>query len=113
MDIVDRGMEVIDRLQAWATAHPLIRALLLESTRANPGAPRDLFSDYDVLLVVSDIDRFVTDDRWLHDVGTPLVRFRDHGPLYGLEQYARLVLYDDGTKIDYILWSVALLEGVL
>ena len=66
-----------------------------------------------MLLVVSDIDSFVHDSRWQHDFGEPLVRFSDQGLELGIEGYARLVLYKDGTKIDYILWPVALLERVL
>jgi aminoglycoside 6-adenylyltransferase len=113
MKIVDRGTEVIDRLQAWAEQHPLIRAMILESTRANPRAALDILSDYDLLLVVSDIDPFVNDAQWLSDFGVPLVRFGDQGPELGMETCARLVLYADGTKIDYIIWPAAMLERVL
>ncbi len=113
MIIIDRGTEVIDRVKAWAERHPLIRVLILESTRANPRASLDIFSDYDFLLVVSDIDSFAQDSRWQQDFGVPLVRFSDQGLELGVEAYARLVLYADGTKIDYSIWPVALLERVL
>jgi aminoglycoside 6-adenylyltransferase len=113
MNLTDRGNEVIDRLTAWAEEHPLIRALVLESSRTNPRPTLDIFSDYDVLMVVADIDRFIEDESWMGDFGRPMVRFRDKGLLYGYEEYARLVLYDDGTKIDYTLWPVALLERVV
>ncbi len=113
MIIVDRSTEVIDQVKVWAEGHPLIRVLILESTRANPRASLDIFSDYDVLLVVSDLDSFVHDTSWQHDFGVPLVRFSDQGLELGIEEYARLVLYEDGTKIDYIIWPVVLLERVL
>jgi aminoglycoside 6-adenylyltransferase len=113
MKIVDRGTDVIDRVKAWAERHPAIRVLILESTRANPRASLDILSDYDFLLVVSDVDPFVNDVQWLSDFGVPLVRFGDQGPELGMETCARLVLYADGTKIDYIIWPVAMLERVL
>jgi aminoglycoside 6-adenylyltransferase len=113
MNLTDRGNEVIDRLMAWAEEHPLIRALVLESSRTHRRPALDIFSDYDVLMVVADIDRFIEDESWMGDFDRPMVRFRDKGLLYGHEEYARLVLYDDGTKIDYTLWPVALLERVV
>src|SRR5579884_2355520 len=73
MKIVDRGTEVVDKLTQWATEHPMIRALLLESSRANPQASIDILSDYDMLLIVSDIDRFVDQDiREIGRSGSPL-----------------------------------------
>ena len=51
--------------------------MLLTSTRANPNAPLDAFSDYDIVLVVSDIHPFVTDRAWLQDFGPLLVIYWD------------------------------------
>jgi aminoglycoside 6-adenylyltransferase len=104
---------VLDRLTRWATQHALVRALVLESSRANEQAALDAFSDYDVLLVVSDVRPFVDDDTWLGDFGPPLVTFRDTKQVGGLETYARLVLYADHTKIDYLIWPVSLAQRVV
>jgi aminoglycoside 6-adenylyltransferase len=105
---------VLDRLVGWATAHPSIRALVLYSSRTNPHAVLDRFSDYDVLLVVPDPGPFVRDESWLAAFGPVLVRLPDDsGQLQGLATHTRLVLYGDGTKIDYTLWSVAHFQRVL
>jgi aminoglycoside 6-adenylyltransferase len=104
---------VLDRLTRWATQHALVRALVLESSRANGQATLDAFSDYDVLLVVSDVRPFVEDDVWLGDFGPPLVTFRDTTPVEGFETFSRLVLYADHTKIDYLIWPVSLLRQVV
>ena len=47
--------QVIQRLVEWAGKQASIRAMLLTSTRTNPNAPMDIFSDYDVILVATDI----------------------------------------------------------
>ncbi len=44
--------EVIRRLTLWADREHSVRAMLLTSTRANPGATVDVLSDYDAVLVV-------------------------------------------------------------
>ncbi|MDP9372128.1 MAG: aminoglycoside 6-adenylyltransferase [Chloroflexota bacterium] len=101
-----------DSFIAWANAQPLVRALLLTSSQANPDAPVDRLSDHDVIIVVADTHPFVTDEGWVRAYDTPLVCFRDSHVLEGERTYARLVLYADGTKIDYTLWPVALLAKV-
>jgi aminoglycoside 6-adenylyltransferase len=106
-------MDVIDSLVQWAKNQPLVRAMVLESSRASDRAPIDILSDHDVLLVVSETRPFSQDETWLHDFGKILVLFRDKGWMHGLMTYNRLVLYEDGTKIDYIVWPVALLQRVL
>lgn len=106
-------LDVIGRLVQWAKHQPLVRALILESSRASDRASVDLLSDYDVLLVVSRTRPFSQDESWLHDFGQILVLFRDQGRTHGLATYNRLVLYEDGTKIDFILWPVALWPRVL
>ena len=106
-------VDVINRLVQWARSQPLVRALVLESSRASENAPVDILSDYDVILVVSDMKPFSQHETWLQDFGKILVLLRDKGQMHGLKHYNRLVLYEDGTKIDYIIWPVALLQKVL
>ncbi|CAA9580254.1 MAG: hypothetical protein AVDCRST_MAG88-3239, partial [uncultured Thermomicrobiales bacterium] len=74
--------------------------------------PVDRLSDHDVIVVVSETRPFLDNEEWLEVYGPPLVRFRDSQVREGSETYARLVLYEDGTKIDYTLWPAALLEKV-
>jgi aminoglycoside 6-adenylyltransferase len=108
-----RARDVLDRLVQWAKNQPLVRAMVLESSRASDRMSVDILSDYDVLLVVGDTRPFSRHETWLHDFGKILVLFRDKGRTQGLTTYNRLVLYEDGTKIDYIIWPVVLLQRVL
>jgi aminoglycoside 6-adenylyltransferase len=112
MTIATNEAEVIARLVHWAEEHPLVCALVLESSRANDQATLDIFSDYDVLLAVPDVRPFVEDESWLSDFGAPLVCFRDSGHIDGFETHNRLVLYEDRTKIDYLIWPTALLRHI-
>jgi aminoglycoside 6-adenylyltransferase len=105
--------DVLGTLVHWANGQPAVRALVLESSRVREGAPLDILSDYDVLLVVSHTRSFARDETWLHHLGTILVLFQDQDQMYGLRIYNRLVLYEDGTKVDYIIWPVALLQRIL
>jgi aminoglycoside 6-adenylyltransferase len=107
--------EVIRRLTRWAERRDPVRAMLLTSTRANPSAPVDILSDYDVVLVVEDIRLFFEDRSWLYDFGEVLVAYWDPiylEPNHGIEQTGNVVQYADGLKIDFSLWPVALLRRI-
>jgi aminoglycoside 6-adenylyltransferase len=103
---------ILRRLADWAAGQELVRAVILESSRAREGAELDIFSDYDVLLALADTQPFVEGEAWLCGFGEPLVLFRDAFETWGHPTYTRLALYADGTKIDYLLWPVALLREV-
>jgi aminoglycoside 6-adenylyltransferase len=103
--------DVLARAVRWAEHEDALRALIIESSRAAPGAPLDALSDYDLLLVVSDIARFRDDDAWLRWCGEPLVRFSEDWTRDGFDGVTRLVLYSDGTKVDHQVWPVQMLRA--
>ena len=98
---------IIRQLVRWAERRASVRAVLLTSTRTHPGVTVDLFSDYDVILVVTDIRPFFEDRAWLGDFGEVLVVYRDPIKIeYGGPRFAYITQYEQGTKIDFTLWSV-------
>jgi aminoglycoside 6-adenylyltransferase len=113
MSHITKEHKVLHRLTQWAEAQASVRAMLLTSSRTSPNAPMDLFSDYDIILVVRDIHPFFEDRTWLEYFGKVLVVYRD--PIqryYGLENFGYITQYEDGTKIDFTLWPVELMRQV-
>ncbi len=116
MMITEPTRDIIPTLIEWATARSSIRAVLLTSTRAIPDAPVDALSDYDVILIVQDLQPFVTDRTWLNDFGDVLVVYWDPihpDPVFGIEQCGNVTQYEDGLKIDFTLWPVALFQQIV
>ena len=108
--------DVFHKLTGWAERRSPIRAVLLTSTRAVPGAAVDSLSDYDVILIVEDIHPFFEDRSWLEDFGEVLVVYWD--PIYpdaeyGNEKTANVTQYADGLKIDFTLWPVELFQKIV
>jgi aminoglycoside 6-adenylyltransferase len=95
---IPREKDVVDKLVAWGTTHPLIRAMILTSSRTRPGGPVDPLSDYDLILVVSDVGQFAFDDAWIAEYDMPMVRWG--------------VVYQNYVKIDYSIWPVEVLERI-
>jgi aminoglycoside 6-adenylyltransferase len=104
---------VINRLIQWAEKQELIRAMLLFSSRANPEASVDIFSDYDILLAVTDVHRFHADDRWLEDFGKVLVVYRNPiGLENGFDRFGFITHYENGVKIDYCFYPAQYLDWI-
>ncbi|NIQ78466.1 MAG: hypothetical protein GTN93_10310 [Anaerolineae bacterium] len=107
----DKG--VIDTLIQWAEHQPAVRAMLLTSSRAIPNAPADVFSDYDVILAVRDVQPFYEDRAWLEAFGPVLLVYRDPlEPYYGFPKSAYVTQYENGLKIDFTLWPVEILQRI-
>ncbi len=108
--------EVFDKLIQWAEQRDSVRAMLLTSTRAVPGATVDFLSDYDVILIVENIHPFCEDRSWLEEFGEVLVVYWDPiypDPEHGNEKTANVTQYADGLKIDFTLWPVALFQKIV
>lgn len=107
----DEGI-VLERLRAWGAADESVRALVLTSTRANPLAAVDPWSDFDVIAAVRDADTFVAGGAWESAYGRRLVGWGDEHELFGLTAYFRGVVHEDGVRIDWTIWPEELLDRV-
>jgi aminoglycoside 6-adenylyltransferase len=96
----------IERLIRWAMSSDNVRAILLTSTRAVPGAPLDALSDYDVILVARDIQPFVADRSWLSTFGNVLVAYWDPFDPATSTGASNVVQYEDRLKIDFGIWPI-------
>jgi aminoglycoside 6-adenylyltransferase len=93
-----------------------ISAVLLTSTRAVPGAILDAYSDYDVIVVVDQVELFDRDPRWLSQFGEVLIAYWDPvevDPVSGAVSVSNITQYVNGLKIDFGRWSTQRLSDLL
>lgn len=81
-----------------------IRAVMLNGSRANPSAPRDIFQDFDIVYLVTELESFKADPSWINRFGERMVmqlpsEFADVPP----DIYAYLLQFSDGNRIDLTL----------
>ncbi len=103
--------EALSLLTRWGEGQPLVRAMILTSTRAIPGSASDavgnasdMISDYDVILALTDVRPFAGNRAWLENFGKVLVLYLD--PLETVDGYLRsgnVVQFEGGLKIDFTL----------
>ncbi|HYH82053.1 MAG TPA: aminoglycoside 6-adenylyltransferase [Longimicrobium sp.] len=95
---------VLARVLAWAETQESVRAVVLTSTRAVEGGRVDELSDWDVILYVTDPATLVAPSEWLAAAyGPVLVQWSDEMEWRGFRHHMRLVMYRDGTRIDFTL----------
>jgi aminoglycoside 6-adenylyltransferase len=93
---------VLDQLRKWADSWENVRAVILTSSRADPRSKPDILSDYDVQVFVRDAAPFLRDDTWLKPFGSIMVRWPLRPKPTGNKDWiTRLVLFDDGVRIDF------------
>ncbi len=109
---VPPDLDVLARIARWAETRPDVRAVLLTSSRARPGAPVDALSDWDIILYAGDPDALLADPLWPDELGPVLVRLPPAGLEAAWPHPSRLVVYEDGPKIDFMVKPVSELGDV-
>ncbi|HEV8084239.1 MAG TPA: aminoglycoside 6-adenylyltransferase [Chitinophagaceae bacterium] len=94
---------VLNELLNWANSKKNIRAVVMTSSRANPKASIDIFSDYDIELIVTRLPDFSKNDKWIFHFGNPIADIKERNK----KSLTQLVLYSDGVRIDFQLYTVS------
>lgn len=105
---------MFDLILNIAQANERIRGVYLNGSRANPKVASDGYQDFDIVYVVTDTLPFIQDRGWIHRFGElAIVQEPDRmDQLLGKpsvdfsKQYAWLMLFKDGNRIDLTLVSV-------
>lgn len=112
MNDQDRESAVLGRIVAWAEDEANVRVVLLTSTRARAGAVVDPLSDFDVVLYAWDPAPLLGDGAWTARLGPVLVQMPPRGREWAWESPTQLVLYEDGTRIDFSILPTRALRDV-
>lgn len=103
------GNEILNRIVDWGRETPEVRALILEGSRAESNAADDL-SDYDVNVFLTDSTPYTEDKAWLSSIAEIWVCIPEAVEHNGTLFPSRLVIFRDGIKVDFILYSLDVLE---
>jgi aminoglycoside 6-adenylyltransferase len=103
---------MIEKIRQWAKTQGNIRAVLLTSSRAREDKTVDQLSDYDIELYVNDINLYTGSNDWLRNFGEIVILLPEKRNLLGAEQASRLVIYRDGTKVDFTIAHIDILAKI-
>ncbi|PTM59901.1 aminoglycoside 6-adenylyltransferase [Desmospora activa] len=102
--------EMLDLILGFAKRDERIRAVMMNGSRLNAEAPRDIFQDYDIVYFVTAVDDFVADRSWIRSFGDILMMQTpdemEIPPADGNDSFAYLMLFTDGNRIDLTFYPI-------
>ncbi len=88
-----------------------IRGVILNGSRTNPNAIKDIFQDYDILYVVEDTNPFRKEKDWINQFGEVLyMQYPEESSYYegDVENcYGWLIQFTDGNRLDLHVCTLA------
>ena len=96
--------EIFDLILNFAKNDENIRAVVLNGSRANPNAPKDLFQDFDIACLVKDVTPYMRNPEIPKLFGEILILQEPEDmqdpPSENVGTYAYLMQFKDGNRID-------------
>lgn len=112
--IMRSEQEMLELIVNIAKNDGRIRAVIMNGSRANPSARRDIFQDFDIVYLVTDVGPFKDDCTWINRFGEIMIMqtpeaMQDPPPRHS-GSFTYLMQFADGTRIDLRLFPVAKLN---
>ncbi|AZU62152.1 aminoglycoside 6-adenylyltransferase [Neobacillus mesonae] len=98
--------EMFDLVLNMARRDDRIRAVAMNGSRTNPNAPKDLFQDFDIVYMVTEIDSFIQDEKWIDIFGERIIMQTPEKLTSSFKRYPYLMLFADGNRIDLTLLPI-------
>jgi aminoglycoside 6-adenylyltransferase len=103
--------EILELILNTAKNDDRIRAVIMNGSRANPNEPQDLFRDFDILYLVTEVEPFTNNHKWIHRLGELMIlhmpeAMRDPPPEND-GSFIYLMQFTDGNRIDLSLFPIA------
>jgi aminoglycoside 6-adenylyltransferase len=84
-----------------------IRAVAMNGSRTNPNVPKDMFQDFDIVYLVTEMDSFLRDRHWVDVFGERIIMQTPNTnslvPPDSVSRFPYLMLFTDGNRIDLTL----------
>jgi len=108
--------EMLELILTTARNDDRVRAVIMSGSRTNPNAPCDIFQDFDILYLVTDVDSFTEDHTWINRFGELMIlqmpEAMQDPPPQNDGTFGYLMQFTDGNRIDLGLYPVAKLDAL-
>lgn len=103
--------EMLELILDTAREDERIRAVIMNGSRANPNAPGDLFQDFDIVYIVTDVAPFRKNAAWIERFGELMIlqmpEDMQDPPAKEDGGFTYLMQFADGNRIDLGLYPLA------
>ncbi len=102
---------MLDLIISTAKEDDRIRAVIMNGSRVDPNAPRDIFQDFDIVYYVTEVESFVDDPAWIDRFGELMIlqlpEAMDDPPPDNDGHWMYLMQFADGNRLDLALEPIA------
>lgn len=107
--------EMMNLILDTAKGDDRVRAVIMNGSRANPNAPKDIFQDYDIVYIVKNIESFLAEHNWIDVFGKRIILQMPETMRHpmGDGRFIYLMLFDDGNRIDLNLLPLEKYKALL
>jgi len=102
--------EMMELILSFAKKDERVRAVVMRGSRVNINVPKDEFQDYDIAYIVTDLESFKKDERWLDYFGRRIIMQKPEAMVLFPHEirnwFSYLMLFEDGTRLDLTLVSI-------
>jgi aminoglycoside 6-adenylyltransferase len=106
--------EMVELIINTAQKDARVRAVIMNGSRVNPNAPRDIFQDYDIVYIVSEVEPFIHDFTWIAQFGELMILQMPEDildpPPSNDGCFVYLMQFTDGNRIDLTLYPISKLD---
>lgn len=104
--------QMMDLIMQFAEQDERVRVVAMNGSRVNTKVPFDIFQDYDIVYLVTDVKSFIEDCDWTDYFGEKIIMQMPDAMGDSLEdndgRFAYLMLLADGNRIDLRLFPLSL-----
>jgi aminoglycoside 6-adenylyltransferase len=100
---------VLKQILDFAHNDANIRAVVMNGSRVNPNIQHDIFCDYDIVCFVNDLEKYVSDQRWIANFGDLVIMQFNRDDDFPESAIIFLMQFTDGVRIDL---SFTLMERI-
>ena len=108
--------QMLDLILETARCDERIRAVIMNGSRANPNAPRDIFQDFDIVYLVTDVAPYIKNLAWIERFGEMMIlqmpEDMQDPPAEDKGYYVYLMQFADGNRIDLGIYPLSQLDEV-
>jgi aminoglycoside 6-adenylyltransferase len=102
--------QMFDLILETARCDERIRAVIMNGSRANPNAPRDIFQDFDIVYIVTDVAPFRRNLEWIRRFGEMMIlQMPEDMPNLAPDDsyFGYLMQFMDGNRIDLGIFTLS------
>ncbi len=108
---------MLELIMNFAKKDERIRGVLMNGSRVNPTIRKDIFQDYDIVYLVTDVEPFKNEEHVISHFGEIMLMQKPEDkqlpPPIGDGRYTYLIQFTDGNRIDMHIIHISKVEDLI